>query len=150
VTATLVHFEVPDSFLEPVSTTEASPVKGGDVQVTTSTTSREQDSALFASLRASLPAELANRVVFQTVHSTDPAKDVVARASTEVGQSPRNAGDLIVLGRNVGRKGFGSDSHADEIRQIGSGPSGTLGSLAEAVWMAKMAASVLVVKAGLS
>ncbi|KAF2735140.1 K(+)/H(+) antiporter-like protein 1 [Polyplosphaeria fusca] len=150
VTATLVHFEVPDSLLETV--TDVSPIKAHDGQDAASPAARprERDAAFFASLRASLPAELASRVVFQTAHSSNPAKDVIAHAGTEVGQAPRNAGDLIVLGRNVGRRAAGTEDDADEIRPVNSnsGAAGTLGALAHQVWAAKLGASVLVVKAG--
>jgi hypothetical protein len=156
VTATLVHFDVPDSFLgAPTTSTTSSaatPNKAAGETVISSTapSTRDQDAAFFASLRASLPADLANRVVFETVPSSQPLKDVIARASIEVGQSPKNAGDLIVLGRNIGRNGvLGAGDGADEIRSVSSA-SGTLGMLAEKVWEAKMGASVLVVKAGVA
>lgn len=153
VTATLIHFDVPDAFLgSPTASTSsaATPSKAGETVVTTTTPStREQDSAFFASLRASLPAELANRVVFETVTSEQPVKDVVARASIEVGQSPKNAGDLVVLGRNIGRNTALGAENPDEIRSASSASS-TLGLLAEKVWESKLGASVLVVKAGAS
>lgn len=154
ITATLVHFEVPDSFLGSptvsISSSDPLPGKVGEMVVTTTAPStREQDTAFFASLRASLPAELANRVVFETVPSEQPVKDVIARASIEVGQSPKNAGDLIVLGRNISRNNAPGIENADEIRSASSASS-TLGLLAEKVWESKLGASVLVIKAGSS
>lgn len=149
VTATIVHFEVPEELLEqelPPLRATISPTKTTAHQTTTSTPSTDQDAAFFASLRASLPADLANRVIFESVTSADPIKDAVARASVEVGQSPRNAGDLVVLGRNIGRR-FNKDGASDDIWSVQSAGS-TLGVLAERVWNAKMGASVLVVKAG--
>ncbi|KAF2109276.1 K(+)/H(+) antiporter-like protein 1 [Lophiotrema nucula] len=151
VTATLVHFDVPDSLLEhSESSSESSPVKGG--VVTTSTSAKEQDSTFFASLRASLPHDLANRVVFETVNSTNLAKDVIAKAGTEVGQSPKNAGDLIVLGRNIQNNALVSEG-TDDISRVASythekSAGTTLGALADKVWASKLGASVLVVKAG--
>ncbi|KAI8937424.1 hypothetical protein NX059_005148 [Plenodomus lindquistii] len=147
VTATIVHFDVPESFLESTPTSSSSQVigKAGEI-VTTSIPSREQDAAFFAALRDSLPADIANRVIFETVTSTAPVKDVIARASIEVGQAPRNAGDLVVLGRNIGRNSALSADDADEIRETSSASS-TLGLLAEKVWEGKLGASVLVVKA---
>lgn len=150
ITATLVHFDVPDSFLgspTAFAASETSPSKAGETITTTAPTTREQDAAFFASLRASLPADLANRVVFETVTSEQPIKDVIARASIEVGQSPKNAGDLIVLGRNISRNNVLGAENADEIRTASSASS-TLGLLAEKVWEGKLGASVLVVKAG--
>ncbi|KAI4653637.1 hypothetical protein J4E93_001404 [Alternaria ventricosa] len=149
VTVTVVYFDVPESVIgqaSPVSSTVLG--KAGEV-VTTTTTSREQDAAFFASLRASLPVDLASRVVFETMASTAPVQDVIARASIEVGQSPRNAGDLIVLGRNVARNSaLEKESTTDEIRSSSSAAA-TLGVLAEKVWEGRLGASVLVVKAGL-
>lgn len=148
VTATIIHFEVSDAFLEQTgSSGDSSPIKGTEgAAITPTPHTRDQDATFFASLRASLRAELANRVVFETVASTSPIKDVIARASIEVGQNPKNGGDLVVVGRNIGRKGLQSES-GDEIRPSGSAAT-TLGTVAERVWEAKMGASVLVVKAG--
>jgi hypothetical protein len=149
VTATVVHFDVPEAASSASTTVVSTSVMGKDgVEIMTSTSSREQDAAFFAALRASLPVDLANRVVFETVVSTAPVADVIARASIEVGQSPRNAGDLIVLGRNIMRNGvLERENVADEIRSC-SGAAATLGVLAERVWEGKLGASVLVVKAG--
>lgn len=136
VTATIMYFDIPDSVWQSLPSSASRPV------------SREQDAAFFAALRASLPAELANRVVFSTVTSTAPVTDVIANASIEVGQSPRNAGDIVVLGRNVAMNAvLDRSANTDEIRSS-SGAAETLGVLAEKVWEAKLRASVLIVKAG--
>lgn len=147
ITATLVHFDLPESLAPSTTQSSAhSPIgKAGEV-VTTSVPTRDQDATFFASLRASLPAEMSQRVVFETVTSDSPVSDVIARASIEVGQAPKNAGDLIVLGRNIARNGVLGRDNGDEIRSSGSA-SGTLGVLAEEVWEGKLGASVLVVKA---
>jgi len=147
VTATLVHFDAGPELLQ---------------YQTSSTQTAEHDSAFFASLRSSLPADLANRVVFESVSSSDPIKDALARASIEVGQSPRNAGDLVILGRNVGsgvklvevddaKKGKGDDiTRVESLTNTSreAGVVGTLGVLAQRTWEARVGASVLVVKAG--
>lgn len=148
VTATLVHFDVPDAFIERTGTSsDSSPIKAtGGAVITTTSEHRSQDATFFASLRASVPAELANRVLFESVPSDQPIKDVLARASIEVGQNPKNGGDLVVLGRNINVKGLQTGG-ADEIRSSNSA-GGTLGILSEKVWEAKLGASVLVVKAG--
>jgi hypothetical protein len=105
----------------------------------------QEDAGFFSALLQSLPEELASRVVFETVASTAPVTDVIARARLEVGQSPKNAGDLVVLGRNIARnKKLGAED-ADEIRSVASA-AGTLGVLAERVWEGKVGASVLVVR----
>lgn len=149
VTATLVRFDVPDEFFGHAAASSSSPIKGGDTTGTTTSSSREHDASFFASLRASLPAELAHRVVFETVSSSDPVKDVIARASLEIGQNPKNAGDLIVLGRNMGHGDLQVALGADEIRSASpSSAAATLGALAEKVWESKSGASLLIVKAG--
>lgn len=149
ITATIIHFDVSESVMGSNTATTSSAIspvgKAGEV-VTTSVASSERDAAFFASLRASLPTEIANRVVFETVASIAPVKDIIARASIEVGQSPRNAGDLVVVGRNISRNNALSRDDADEIKSSTSSAN-TLGALAEKVWEAKLGASVLVVKA---
>jgi len=149
VTATIVYFDVQDLFLasDTPSSTSQTLGKAGEIVTTSSTSGREQDVAFFAALRDSLPADIANRVVFETVTSAAPVKDVIARAGIEVGQAARNAGDLVVLGRNIGRNSvLSADDGEDEIASVSSASS-TLGLLAEKVWEGKLGASVLVVKA---
>jgi hypothetical protein len=125
VTASLVHF------------TSTSP----------NNTSTDQDASFFASLTSSIPADMSNRVIAKTVLTTSVVKDVLQLVREEVGQVPRNAGDLVVLGRNVERnKEFVKGEEGDEIRRE-EGAAGTLGVLAERVWEGKVGASVLVVKA---
>jgi hypothetical protein len=136
ITATLVYFEVSEAFLEHTEegSSSSSPTKDDTLVTSTSIShSRSADTTFFASLRASLPSELSNRVVFEVVPSNTPLKDVLARASIEVGQSPKNGGDLIVLGRNVGRKGLHVPEITEEIRPHSSA-AGTLGVLAEKIW----------------
>ena len=149
VTATVIHFEVSDAILgsSSVVTSSEGAGKADETVTTVAQSSREQDAAFFASLRSSLPVELANRVIFETVSSKAPVQDVIARARTEVGQTPKNAGDLVVLGRNLSRNSALVSEDADEIRSSSSA-SNTLGVLAEKIWEAKVGASVLVVKAG--
>jgi hypothetical protein len=145
VTASIVHFEGTTTSTPETSTTITTSGKAGES--TTITPTLEQDAAFFSSLRSSLPAEMSNRVVFETVSSTSPLSDVIDRARREVGQAPKNAGDLVVLGRNIGRNVMlGRNESSDEIRSSNSAAN-TLGVLAEKVWEGKVGASVLVVKA---
>jgi hypothetical protein len=88
--------------------------------------------------------------VFRTVATSAIVADVLEHARQEMGQAPRNAGDLVVLGRNVERNESlrrSEDGSGDEIRREDGG-QGTLGVLAERVWDGNVGASVLVVKAG--
>lgn len=139
VTASVVHFEGVGSVTEGASKAHDN---GG------AATSADQDAAFFASLRASIPADMASRVVFESVSaSSAPVTDVIERARLEVGQAPKNAGDLVVLGRNIARNSvLAARDDGDEIRSSQSAAS-TLGVLAEKVWEGKVGASVLVVKA---
>jgi hypothetical protein len=153
VTATLVHYDVSDDYfaapeteIAPPSPTAISTSAKGATVVTTHAT-RDEGAAFFAALRASLPADLASRVVFETVKSTKPVEDVLARAAAECGQSPRNAGDLVVLGRNVGSGGLVLQRKRTEEGDAGA--AGALGVLAHKVWEGKVGASVMVVKAGI-
>lgn len=157
VTATIVHFDAPEALIGDASaptspsSSAALPGKAGETVTTASSpSSKEGDASFFASLRASLPVELANRVVFETVTSTSPVQDIIARASIEVGQVPRNAGDLIVLGRSVSRNAaLMREDPSDEIKILSSNSAAaTLGALAERIWEGKLGASVLVLKAG--
>jgi hypothetical protein len=144
ITASIVHFEGV-TLMSTSTSTPASPTgKAGESITVTPTV--EQDAAFFASLRSSIPTEMSNRVVFETVSCSSPVTDVIERARLEVGQAPKNAGDLVVLGRNISRNGMLGRSDADEIRSS-TDAAGTLGMLAEKVWEGKVGASVLVVKA---
>lgn len=133
VTATVVRFELPAGSKDQADKT-----------------SSELDATFFASLSSSLPADLSARVVFETFASSNPLQDVVARAAAEVGQNPKNAGDLVILGRNIGRDRHQfSQGGADEIKPVtATGAAATLGLLAEQMWDSKSGASILVVKAG--
>ncbi|KAH7406000.1 Sodium/hydrogen exchanger family-domain-containing protein [Phaeosphaeria sp. MPI-PUGE-AT-0046c] len=139
VTASIVHFEGVGGVAEGA---------GSKAHDNGPATSADEDAAFFASLRASIPAEMASRVVFENVSaSSAPVTDVLERARLEVGQAPKNAGDLVVLGRNVARNGvLAARDDGDEIRSSHSA-AGTLGVLAEKVWQGKVGASVLVIKA---
>lgn len=148
VTATIVHFDLPEPLTQSTSKLSVHSPTGKAGETVTNIPTCEQDAAFFASLRASLPAEMSSRVVFETVPSTSPVSDVIARASIEVGQAPKNAGDIVVLGRNISRNDtLGREDDGDEIKSVNNA-SGTLGILAERVWEGKVGASILVVQAG--
>ncbi|KAI9811026.1 MAG: K(+)/H(+) antiporter [Thelocarpon impressellum] len=102
----------------------------------------ESDVAFFGAISASLPRALETRVVFETLRSTQPLKETVARAKVEVGLAPKNAGDLVVVGRGKGS--------ARGLRRELSGllsSRESLGEVAEALIVAEVKASVLVVQA---
>lgn len=158
VTATIIHFETdPTFFATAVQDDEVSPVSrtgtglsmAGDkkstvVDVTSSTTPAERDAIFFSSLKASIPVSMAARVVFETVNAgTTPLKSVLARAGREVGQAPKNAGDLVVVGRNAAWVG----SFAKEGKAAVSESSKCLGIVGKEVASGGLGGSVLVVQA---
>lgn len=119
--------------------------------------SREQENAVFfATMQASLPADLTARVVFSEAEISAPASalsEIVVLAQKTVGQRPKNAGDVVVLGR--GNVRFGDVSTGDGGAGAGSSSSGgyvdlkrTVGAVAEGLVTAGVKASVLVVQAG--
>ncbi|KAF2102994.1 K(+)/H(+) antiporter 1 [Rhizodiscina lignyota] len=163
VTVTAVHYQTEHSYFEGVeppspiisrtpTRTQASgsgkfpAVASGEVD----TLPAERDVILFNSLRSTLPEDVAKRVVFEVMKTNTPVKDALERAESEVGQRPRNAGDLIVLGRNIDRIGaFRREATfekrtADDIESRSSGP---LGYLTQRIVEKGIGASVLVLQA---
>lgn len=106
-----------------------------------------QDLALLAALRSYPPQELAGGLIFDEVvvsTSRAAADEAFALAQAAVGKSPRNAGDIVVLGRRHLQLG----DPAGEGRG-GSGDLGRiLGVAAERMVAKGVDASVLVIQAG--
>jgi hypothetical protein len=59
----------------------------------------DSDETFFAMIQRSLPVELSSRVIMEHVSSHSPLEEAISRARIEVAQNPKNAGDLIVVGR---------------------------------------------------
>lgn len=147
ITATIVCFNAPIQSGSTTPLVEAS--TNSQLAITeridteTLHASAAQDTALLHTLRDSLPTSLSNRVVFSDQPTTSPILDCLSRARSEVGQSPRNAGDLIVVGR--GRHAQLTDSQEltgnSEMRK-------SLGPVAEAIISGGVRGSVLVFSAG--
>ena len=163
VTATIVFFEVNEKyFVIAPSTTQddvlvKSPTgasskgleikKGGVFEVKESgVLPTERDAVFFASLKNSLPADLASRIVFETVQAgMEPLNVCLERAAIEVGRTPRNAGDLVIVGRNAARV----TSFAKEVRSTGDDDaSRCLGVVGAEAARNGVKASVVVVQAG--
>jgi hypothetical protein len=149
VTATVVHFETHTSFFSGVDEiSESLPTPTGlgkkVATVVEQPPPAERDTIFFASLKNSIPAELAARVMFVTVNAESaPVKAVHQRAAEEVGQAPRNAGDLVVVGRNVGRVfAFAKETG----RGIGEAEK-CLGHIGDELVKSSLRASVMVVQA---
>lgn len=137
------------------ATTSSSQVQGAP-EGSTGTESQEPDSNFFQSIADSLPESLSQRVVFETFESSQPLHYAIVKAKEEVGQSSKNAGDLIVVGRS--QRDYGLSQIREELVSVLDSlgvPSGAgaetrkcLGDVAEAVIVSGIKASVLVLKAG--
>ena len=133
VTATIVHVKgaggETSSAGIPKSTAVVSVMPEGDSE------------AFFNSMADSLPAEMQSRVVFDTVETLDISQECIDHAKAEVGLSPKNAGDLVVLGR--GQRGAwhdGSDASKGEIEQ-------SLSPMGKSIISSNVKASILVIQA---
>lgn len=103
-----------------------------------------QDTALLSALRSTLPKELAGRVTFVEVNVTKgtAVAEAVSKARSTVGNVPKNAGDIVVVGRS-------QPSLGDSEIELGSlDLRKTVGSVAEQLVNGGVKASVLVIKAG--
>lgn len=156
ITATIIHFISP--LHSPAKSPEIEitrPLSGpSDSQVAVSErvdtgvlyANAAQDTALLHTLRDSLPQALSNRVVFVDVPTATPVTDSLRHARQEIAQSPRNAGDLIVVGRGKhapfasGETDLGTGASSIEMRK-------TLGIVAESMISGGVRGSVLVIYA---
>lgn len=115
-------------------------------------TSRSAEEAFLATIRDSLPPELEPRVLFDTLHSAQPLADAISRAKAEVGLNPKNAGDVVVVGRShPDRPGLKVGLTAALPTSPGNPATAAiqcLGDAAESMIMADLKASVLVIQAG--
>lgn len=128
VTATIIHY--------PASSTDHQTVMPNKEWGTQLSPQRsiESDAAFLATVQRSLTPDLEARVLMETASSpssSSPFKDAIAKARAEVGQNPRNGGDIVIVARNVARS---------------EGGGSCLGSAAEAVLDANLQASLLVVQ----
>ena len=161
VTASIVHIKWPaapaeapagDSKTPPISSQSA---ETPDLKADTPEGRQEQENAVFfATMQASLPADLSSRVVFSDADISSPASalsEIVVLAQKTVGQRPKNAGDVVVLGRgNVrfadvlvaeGGVGGNASSSTPDLKR-------TVGAVAEQLVTMGVKASILVVQAG--
>jgi nucleotide-binding universal stress UspA family protein len=154
ITATIIHFILPLQSTKTNAIETVGTVSMGASSSKLDITERMDTEALYASaardttllhtLRDSLPAAQATRVVFVENATTTPIADCINHAKQEIGQSPKNAGDLIVVGR-------GRHVRLSDIETYGNAASDlrkTLGVLAESVISSGVKGSVLVIKAG--
>jgi hypothetical protein len=159
ITATIIHFNMPiqSTYKTPEVTNEAVRAATGRassshlsiserVDTETLYAGAAQDTALLHTLRDSLPAALSSRVVFVDVATTTPIADCLDHARQEIGQSPRNAGDLVIVGR-------GKHTRMNELAEMAGASANvemrrTLGAVAESIISGGVRGSVLVIQAG--
>ena len=137
VTATVVHYEHNEGGNSVVTSEVQNPKGEKSASVNTATVATSNDSAFFSTLKATLPADLESRVLFKSSQGEDRLSNALERAKLEVGQSPRNAGDLVV----VGRRSMSSAAEAVGAKKC-------LGIFGEMVIASGLRTSVLAVQAG--
>lgn len=154
VTATIVHFNMAiqahKKTPEVISTSIPGSSSRLDIseRIDTDTVYRTaaEDATLLHTLRDTLPQALQNRVVFVDAPTTTPLGDCLRYARQEIAQSPKNAGDLVVVGRGKNSR-MADNLELGETIQNGE-MRRTLGVVAEAVVSAGIRGSVLVLQAG--
>ncbi|KAI1487609.1 K+ homeostasis protein Kha1 [Biscogniauxia mediterranea] len=106
-----------------------------------------QDISLIASLHSGLPTEIAHRITLTevSVNSASALDQVIKLASETVGQNPRNAGDIIVVGRRHSKLPVASQSpeQTNAVHEM----QATIGVLGEKIVMGGLKSSVLVIQA---
>ncbi len=156
VTATILQVErtVIPGEVEAQTTPQASREALDSPPPTTDDSTDGHDQTFFSSLQDSLPPDMESRVVFESVTTAEPLRTALERAMVEVGQAPRNAGDLVVIGRHRGgKRGVRTELQTllpslGRPSGIGSEARQTLGELAEGVIASNVKASIMVIQAG--
>ena len=148
VTATIVHVKSTDRVSQPADEIREFTASGNkDRGVTTSSQEiiSSQDHAFFTAMSDSLSGNLQDRVMFNSIESTQPLRDSVEQARAEVGLSSKSAGDLVVVGRHQRTRTAISGHHIPTENELAQ----SLGNLAEAMITSPLKASVLVIQAGM-
>ena len=146
VTATIMHLRVSRSLTEVTQEVQIpkSSNKGNATVTSSAASTPNGDQVFFTAMADSLPNELQDRVVFDTMESSNPRTDALATARAEMDLSPKNAGDLIVVGRNHSRD---TGSTTGLVGGEGHSIEHSLGALAGTMVRSNMKASVLVIQA---
>lgn len=123
-------------------------------QEATGSTSPSAEEVFLAAIRDSLPPELEPRVLFDTLSSAQPLSDAVSRAAADIGLTPKNAGDLVVIGRSHDPSRLGLKAGRPPLGPLSPTNIATtaarqcLGDAAESMLAVELKASVLVIQAG--
>ncbi|KAM7197400.1 putative K(+)/H(+) antiporter [Rhypophila sp. PSN 637] len=147
VTASIVHINWSS---DDEAESSKAPVKEVDTELSA------KDMTLLATAKSSLTKEAAKRVAFSEAHVVPGSgiAETLDLAQRYVGQTPNNAGDIVVLGRrpsrlassgvneNAGGAGGGSSHHA------GLAFDKVVGAIADQMISKNVRASILVIQAG--
>ncbi len=149
VTATIVYVKSTERVSQPADEIREFITTGNkDHGKLVTTSSQEiissQDQAFFTAMSDSLPGDLRDRVLFNSIETTQPLRDSVEQARAEVGLSSQSAGDLVVVGRHQRTRTAISGHHISTESELVQ----SLGSFAEAMITSHLKASVLVIQAG--
>ena len=158
VTATILHIIGPgsneQSSHQNSHAVESSNSKEGNAVITRTSSepstsfSDDAERTFFAAIKDSLPRNLEPRVFFDTVDGPSSVAVAVERAKAEVGQNPRNAGDIVVVGRSGAGRAVISGSLEQALpNQINHSARACLGETAAAMISSSVKASVLIVQA---
>ena len=145
VTATIMHLSLTNDYDEITAAPKTASVEDAKADINTEITA--QDSSFLAITQSNLSSNISGRVEFiEVLVSRKAASErVVQLASDYVGQKPRNAGDVVVVGRrhpvlSVSSRGPEQGNNLYEMQN-------TVGVLGEKVAMSNLKASVLVIQA---
>lgn len=144
------HEEAGDVVPSAAGTASATAFGAKTIPTTTMSDFTASDQSLLATLQSSLPSELVGRVSFKEVSLAESIpssvlRDVLAASQEAVGQAPRNAGDVVVVGRQHAHLG---DAVGFET-PAGYDLKTTVGAVAEQMVAKGVKASLLVIQAGI-
>lgn len=147
ITATVAHLTWVDDDDEITTAPESTLGEDPTLKTIINTEITAQDSSFLSSTRSSLSPDLADRIDFieASVSIRSAEARVVELASECIGQNPRNAGDIIIVGRRHPRlpASVRTPEQASTLYEMQK----TVGVLGEKVTMSDLKASVLVVQA---
>ncbi|KAI8631076.1 K+/H+ antiporter 1 [Xylariaceae sp. FL1651] len=148
VTATIAHLTWLDSDDDDITAIPESTLEDpSTLKTIINTEITAQDSSFLATARSKLPSELGSRIDFieASVSTSSALQRVTELASKAVGQNPRNAGDVIVVGRRHTK--LPTSARNPEHTSTAYEMQKTVGVLGEKVAMSGLKSSVLVIQA---
>ncbi|KAI0395521.1 K+ homeostasis protein Kha1 [Xylariaceae sp. FL0594] len=144
VTATVAHLTLVDGDGDEIVLATAPDERSSiDRKHTINTEITAQDGSFFSAARSGLSSDLSGRITFveASFSARGAAGRVIDLAAEYVGQNPRNAGDIIVVGRQHPKllSTVATPDQSDMLK--------TIGVLGEKVALSNLRASVLIIQA---